>query len=333
MQHVVFGAGLIGGYLGAALMKSQQNVGWVVRSATQEKLSSGLRVTDYLNHDEQVTDLNFIDPHSSIQREPVKYLWLTIKCTALEKAMDDIRPLLAPDTLIICLQNGLGAESFVQSAFPDHRVIRGVMAANVAELEAGHLHRGTLGGIDLPRSADTEDLQSSFQFDGLPLSLYDNLEGLLWAKLQLNLNNPINALSNIPLKNELSQRAYRQVLAAAIDELIQVAAAKGIRLPKLTPLPPAWISTVMRLPDWLFVRVSAKMLAIDPKARSSMWSDLSDNRVTEIDFINGAIVREGEALGIHCPVNKAITELVHQVERGEKEMGIDAQRLKSLVLK
>jgi len=333
MQHLVFGAGLIGGYLGAALMKSQQKVGWVVRSATQEKLSSGLRVTDYLNHDEKVTDLNFIDPHGSDELEPVDYLWLTIKCTALEKSLDDIRPLLQPTTVIICLQNGLGAEEVVQTAFPDNTVIRGVMAANVAELNPGHLHRGTLGGIDLPRCPDTENLQASFQFDGLPLGLYENLEGLLWAKLQLNLNNPINALSDIPLKNELSQRAYRRVLAAAIDELIQVAQAKGIRLPKLTPLPPAWIPTVMRLPDWLFVRVSAKMLAIDPKARSSMWSDLSDNRITEIDFINGAIVREGEALGIHCPVNKTITELIHQVERGEKKMGIEAQALKDLVLR
>jgi len=111
-----------------------------------------------------------------------------------------------------------------------------------------------------------------------------------------------------------------------------VAAAKGIVLAKLSPLPPKLIPSMMRLPDWLFVRVSAKMLAIDPNARSSMWEDLSSNKITEIDFLNGAIVREGERVGVDCPVNRAITDLVHQIERGEKSIGINAKALRVLLL-
>jgi len=333
MEHMVFGAGLIGGYLGAALMKSGRSVGWVVRPKTQQKLRNGLRVTDYLDHDERVENLAFVDVNSCSADQHPTYLWLTVKCTALQAAVDDLKRVVGPQTTIICLQNGLGAEDYVQQQFPDHQVIRGVMAANVAELADDHLHRGTLGGIDLPKLPVTETLVPSFQFAGLPLVLHDDLEGLLWAKLQLNLNNPINAISNIPLKQELSLRDYRRVLAAAADELLTVAAAKRIVLAKLSPLPPKLIPSMMRLPDWLFVRVSAKMLAIDPNARSSMWEDLSSNKITEIDFLNGAIVREGERIGVDCPVNRAITDLVHQIERGEKSIGINAKALKALLLK
>lgn len=333
MEHMVFGAGLIGGYLGAALMTSGRSVGWVVRAKTQQKLSSGLRVTDYLDNDERVEKLHFVDVNSDSKDQFPNYLWLTVKCTALEAAIDDLRRVVGPETTIICLQNGLGAEAYIQQQFPDQQVIRGVMAANVAELAEDHLHRGTQGGIDLPRLPITEALVPSFQFAGLPLALHDDLEGLLWAKLQLNLNNPINAISNIPLKQQLSLRDYRRVLAAAADELLAVTAAKGITLVKLSPLPPKLIPAMMRLPDWLFVRVSAKMLAIDPNARSSMWEDLSSNKITEIDFLNGAIVREGEKVGVDCPVNRAITNLVHQIERGEKSIGIDAKALRDLLLK
>lgn len=332
MEHVIFGAGLIGGYLGAALMASERAVGWVVRPATQIKLNAGLRITDFAGTDIRVNDLQFVDVDKGLSTPP-QYLWLTVKCTALASAIDDLRPLLGPDTVVISLQNGLGAEAQIQAALPNHQVIRGVMAANVAELAAGHLHRGTAGGIDLPNLPATQALRESFKSRALPFKLYDNLEGLLWAKLQLNLNNPINALANIPLKQQLQQRDYRVVLSAMQEELLSVTRAKGIELPKLASLPPRWLPKFMRLPNTLFVRLSKKMLAIDPKARSSMWSDLSTGRITEIDFLNGAVADEGEKLGVPCPVNRAITALIHQVERGEQAMGISATALRAAVIK
>ncbi|MGH1374383.1 MAG: 2-dehydropantoate 2-reductase [Cellvibrionaceae bacterium] len=332
MEHLVFGAGLIGGYLGASLMISGRDVGWVVRPKTQEKLRNGLRVTDYLGNDRRVEDLKFVDVNSADVNEAPAILWLTIKCTALEAAVDDIRAVIGLNSVIISLQNGLGAETYLQRQFPDHKVIRGVMAANVAELASDHLHRGTLGGIDLPLLPETEALNDSFRFEGLSLGLYENLEGLVWAKLQLNLNNPLNALSDIPLKTQLEQRDFRRILAAAMDEYLEVAKRRGVDLPKLTPLPPAWIPSIMRLPNWLFVRIAAKMLAIDPNARSSMWSDLSSGRKSEIDFLNGAVVDEGKKLGVNCPVNQAIRDLIYEVERGRETIGFDSKELRLRLL-
>ncbi|GAB3110185.1 hypothetical protein G8770_21565 [Aestuariicella hydrocarbonica] len=77
-----------------------------------------------------------------------------------------------------------------------------------------------------------------------------------------------------------------------MDELLAVAKAKGILLPQLGPQPPHRIPTFLRLPNWLYSRLGHK---IDPQARSSMWQDLCDGRETEIEFLNGAVVRLGEA--------------------------------------
>ena len=122
------------------------------------------------------------------------------------------------------------------------------MVANVAELNPGYLHRGTEGGNALAKLVATEALPSAFQHDALPLQRYDDLVGLLWAKLQLNLNNAINALANIPLQQQLQHRSYHLVLAAAMDELLAVAQQQAITLPKLTALPARWLPYVMRLP-------------------------------------------------------------------------------------
>ncbi|WP_439135903.1 2-dehydropantoate 2-reductase [Pseudomaricurvus sp.] len=330
MEHVVFGAGLVGGFLGAALMASDQSVGWVVREATRQKLQHGLKITDYHDCEASVTDLQFVvpNPEGHFDVPPPHYLWLTVKCTALEAALNEIGSLVGAETVIICLQNGLGAEDRVQQAFPDHTVIRGVMAANVAELKPGHLHRGTQGGIMLPRVPETEALVSAFQQPVLPLRLLDDLTGLLWAKLQLNLNNPINALADIPLKQELDQRDYRRVLAAAMEELLQVAKAKGIELPQLGPQPPQRTPKLLKLPNWIYRRAGHK---VDAKARSSMWQDLKDGRQTEIDFLNGAVARLGNELGVSCPVNRALTQLIHEVEAGKRSRGIGARELWSLV--
>jgi len=92
-----------------------------------------------------------------------------------------------------------------------------------------------------------------------------------WAKFLLNLNNPINALSNLPLRDELSQRAYRRCLAAAQSETLGLLDAEGIQPAKLLPVPMHRFPAILGLPDFLFRRLAGTMLAIDPLARTSMW--------------------------------------------------------------
>jgi 2-dehydropantoate 2-reductase len=134
--------------------------------------------------------------------------------------------------------------------------------------------------------------------------------------LQLNLGNSVNALADIPVKAMLEQRGYRRVIALLMTELLQVADALGIKLPKVTAISAHKIPLVLRLPNFIFSRVANKMLEIDPNVRSSMWWDVSQGKPTEIEYINGAILNHAKTLNITCSANEAISTLISQLSGG-----------------
>ncbi|MDQ8732494.1 ketopantoate reductase C-terminal domain-containing protein [Bradyrhizobium sp. LHD-71] len=124
------------------------------------------------------------------------------------------------------------------------------------------------------------------------------------------------------MRDQLSRRAWRQLLAAQIAEALAVTRAAGIE-PTTSPLPASWLPFVLRLPDSLFRTLAAPMLKIDPQARSSMWEDLQLRRRTEIDHLQGAIVRLAARHGLQAPMSQRITALVRSAEaakRGSPEL-------------
>ena len=321
-NHVVFGAGLIGCYLGGALQANGADVSLVCRQYVRDKLTDGLLLTDFHEQSQQVESLKFIDTDDE-QNRVCQHLWLTVKCTAVEQAVTQLKRFVGENTVIFCCQNGLGSEKIVQDVFPDNTVLRVMVPFNVAELKPGHLHRGSEGSlaIELPQQNfnQIQQLIEEVQSSMLPVVGCQDMYALLWAKLQLNLGNSINALANIPVKAMLQQRAYRRVIAGLMDELLAVAKGLNIDLPKVAKLPGRYLPFILRLPNFLFLRVADQMLAIDPEVRTSMWWDLSQGKRTEIDHLNGAIVEAGSKLGIACPINEKIISLIKAAEKNTGE--------------
>ena len=140
--------------------------------------------------------------------------------------------------------------------------------------------------------------------------LHADLAAVQWGKLLLNLNNAVNALSGLPLRAQLLDRDLRCCTAALIDETLALLRRAGIRPAQMSPLPPRWVPRVLRLPTPLFKWVAARMLRIDEKARSSMSDDLALGRPTEVDAINGEVIRLAARLGARAPINQRIVELV-----------------------
>ncbi|WP_156896243.1 2-dehydropantoate 2-reductase [Aestuariibacter salexigens] len=330
-QHVVFGAGLIGRYLGAVMANQGVDVRLVCRPAIALWLSDGVKLTDYQQHSCEVERLNVIESDtagdSSATPSHADVLWLTVKCTGVEAAASAMAPFVGPDTTIICCQNGLGSDHIIKQHYPDNRVLRGMVPFNVVEMSRGHLHRGSQGTftIEIRENADSDivALSQTINCGLLPCAVTTKMTELLWAKLQLNLGNSINALADIPVKAMLEQRGYRKVIAAMMKELLMVTKAQGITLPKVGSLPGWLIPHVLRLPDALFQRVANKMLAIDPNVRTSMWWDIHQGRQTEIQYLNGAVVEAGSKLSLPCPVNTAIIDLIKQQEASRKAWSAD----------
>ena len=125
-----------------------------------------------------------------------------------------------------------------------------------------------------------------------------------------NLNNPINALSGLPLRDELLQRGYRRCLAGLMDETLAELAMAGIQPAQLAAVPAAKLPGILRLPTPLFRVVAARMLRIDAKAPSSMADDLALGRRTEIDALCDEVVRLANANGSKAPRNAKMVELL-----------------------
>ena len=311
--HLVFGAGLIGCYLGGALLARGLKVKLVCRPAVNKKLQQGLHLSDYLGHNISVTP-HVLFASDNARAQTYQFIWLTVKCTGIEQALVDVADYVGWDTVILCCQNGLGSDALVKNAFPNNKVLRVMVPFNVVELKAGHFHRGSQGQLTIESmkgdEQQTQSLVDLLNSDLLPLTSCKNMSALLWAKLQLNLGNCVNALADIPVKAMLEQRDYRLIIAKLMQELLVVTRQLGVTLPKVTSVPAHWIPVVLVLPNFLFKRIANSMLAIDPTVRTSMWWDVSQGKPTEIDYLNGAIVEQSQRLGLSCPANQTMVYLI-----------------------
>ncbi|MDN4500959.1 2-dehydropantoate 2-reductase [Alteromonadaceae bacterium BrNp21-10] len=332
-QHCILGAGLIGSYIGGVLHSRGYPVHFVRRRATERV---DLHLTDYQGHQQTIPDIDYLAVANcaDIIHSDIDYLWLTVKCTAISQSLIDMQDLISKKTIILCCQNGIGSEQLVQQAFPNNSVLRVMVPFNVVEAQSGHFHRGSEGHlvIEQDQQGHATTLQQALYCELLPTSVCADMQAMQWAKLQLNLSNAVNALSNMPVKAMLQQRGYRLVIAALMQELLQVAQAKGFELPRLTALPAHWLPFVLRLPNGLFSLLANKMLAIDPTVRTSMWWDVHHQRATEVNFLNGAVVAHGQRLNIHTPCNQRIVDLIKQAEtRKSMQAFSPAELLKAIV--
>jgi 2-dehydropantoate 2-reductase len=320
-QHTIFGAGLIGSYLGGALSVQGFQTTLICRATIKSKLASGLKLTDYQGHEAMLPKMDVLDDKQlsalNTQVKKARFLWLTVKCTGIKQAVIDIAPLVDENTVILCCQNGLGSDAAVKQAYPNNMVLRVMVLFNVVEISPGHYHRGSEGKLIIEQTPQSQigisTLVMSLHSELLPINTTKNMDSLLWAKLQLNLGNSVNTLADIPVKTMLVQRGYRRVIALLMSELLQVTTALGIKLPKVTAISAHKIPMVLRLPNFIFTRVANKMLEIDPNVRSSMWWDVSQGKPTEIEHINGAILKHAKTLNIACPANEKISGLIRQL--------------------
>ena len=142
----------------------------------------------------------------------------------------------------------------------------------------------------------------------------EDMRGVQWGKLIVNLNNALNALSGLPLREQLAQRPWRALFADQMTEGLVAIRAEGISPVSPTPIPPAWMPPLLRLPDGIFGLLLGRTMQIDPAARSSMWEDLQRGRRTEIDYLQGVITAIADRHGLKAPLSRRVVGLIRQAE-------------------
>jgi len=180
----------------------------------------------------------------------------------------------------------------------------------------GRFHRATSGDIVIEQDgANTADRLS---VPGLRMRPTPDIAGVQWGKLLVNLNNALNALADLPLRQQLAQRAWRMLFADQMAEGLAAIKAEGIKPVSSTPVPVSWTPPLLRLPDAVFAVVLGRTMKIDPEARSSMWEDLRRGRRTEIDYLQGVITAIADRHGLQVPISRRIVALVKSAEADGK---------------
>ena len=307
---LVMGAGAIGCYLGGRLQAAGTPVTYVGRPRVLAALRErGLALTDLDGHASTLaaSDLAL---HDTVPPSAPALVLLAVKSGATAEAAALLAAALPAGTPVLSMQNGLANAEVGRAAAPGLRWLAGMVPWNVAELGPGRYHRGTTGALAAQDDPALRALAPAFERAGLPLQLHADLRPVQWGKLLLNLNNPVNALSGRPLRAELMERGYRQCLAALQVEALALLDSAGIAPAQVAALPPHRLPPLLRLPSPLFRLIAARMLRIDPQARSSMADDLAAGRPTEIDALCGEVVRLAAAQGLRAPLNARMVALV-----------------------
>ena len=314
----IAGAGSIGCYVGGCLALAGRKVVFLGRGRIVEAMrESGLRVSDLDGRDRCIearaiaaTD----DPAAALP--DVDVILVTVKSGATAEIAGLIAAHGRPDAVVVSLQNGVDNADRLRAALPGRRVLTGMVMFNVVQSPDGdaplRVHRASKGEVMIDDGVD--GLVDLLDVDGLAVEARTDMKAVQWSKLLMNLNNALVALSDLPLARQLADRSWRVILAAQIGEALAAMRAAGIVPARITGLPPALLPKVLRLPDWLFGLLARRMLAIDPEARSSMWDDLKRGRLTEIDELQGAVIRLAKQRGIPTPVNERVAALVRQAE-------------------
>jgi 2-dehydropantoate 2-reductase len=313
---VVAGAGSIGCFVGGLLADAGRDVTLLARPRIVADIAAnGLHITSIEGFDRRLrpeavraTD----DPAAMAQ---AAFVLVAVKSTDTAAMAELIARHAQPGAVIVSLQNGVDNVPLLREQLPGRKVLAGMVAFNVVTMGGGHYHRATSGELVIEQ--DATGTASLFDVPGLKARTSDNMGGVQWGKLLLNLNNAINALSGLPLRDQLGQRAWRSILAAQIAEALWATRAAGI-VPVTSPLPAQLLPAVLRLPDLVFRILAAPMLKVDPQARSSMWEDLQQGRRTEVDHLQGAIVRIAAQHGRRAPLSERIIALVRAAEAAKQ---------------
>ncbi len=310
MRILVFGAGAIGSVLGGLLAEAGHDVTLLGRAPHLDRIrQEGLTVSGLWGTHRIRTLRTATAPGGLQHPDAFDWVLVCVKAYQTAEAADALVPLLGPATLVCAFQNGLGNYEALTRRVPPARVALGRVIFG-AELEPGQV-RVTVCADDVligaPDAAFPDDavarLVDAMRASGIPTRRHPAILTALWGKVLYNCAlNGLSTLLEVPYGRLPEQPHVRRLMEVVIEEAYRIAAAHRI------VLEPADAAAYRAL---LFGRLIPATAAHQP----SMLQNLRRGRPTEIDAMNGALVRLAEQAGVAAPANALITRLVHAKER------------------
>ena len=313
---VVAGAGSIGCYFGGHLAAQGFPVTLLGRARILSDISAnGLTLTDLDGHEVQVPSASLTLTEDPGCLAAAGIVLVAVKTGATADMARTIAAHAPADAAVISLQNGVGNGATLAAELPGRDVRAGMVPFNVVPLGPGRFHKATEGDTLIAAGGSGRpDLARMLSGPHLQLREVPDLVPVQWGKLVLNLNNALCALSGLALRDQLMHSGWRRLLAEQVSEALRVFRAAGIRPVSPVAAPLAALPLVLRLPTPVFRRVAARMLAVDPEARTSMSYDLMQGRPTEIGALQGEITSLAARHSVPVPLTRAVVAAIHAAE-------------------
>jgi 2-dehydropantoate 2-reductase len=294
MQVAVMGAGAVGCYFGGMLARAGHAVTLIARPQHVEAIArDGLRM-ETRSFDERVPVRASSDPSEVAGSDLVLFC---VKSMDTEAAGLQIRPHLKPGSLVLCLQNGVDNADRLRAVLPAHAVAAAVVYVGTEMAGPGHVRHHGRGELVIDPVAGSERAAQALVAAGVPTEVSPNVRGALWLKLILNCAyNAVSAIAQRPYGQNVASPGITDVMRDVVDECLAVARAEGVVVP-------GDVDAAVR-------RIAESM----PGQSSSTAQDLARGKPSEIDFLNGFVVRRGEALGVPTPANRVLWALVKLLE-------------------
>lgn len=294
IKVAVMGAGAVGCYHGALLARAGHEVVLIGRPDHVQAIQrDGLRF-EANGSDEPVALAASTEARAVGGAQLVLF---SVKATDTEAAAAQMRPWLAPEAVVLTLQNGVDNAERLRAVLRQTAVVAAVVYVAVEMVGPGHMRHHGRGELVIEPSASSEALVHLLTRAGVATEISPDVRAALWAKLVLNCAyNALSAITRLPYGRLVQGEGIGAVMRDIVDECLAVAKAEGV--------------TVAGDVDAAVRSIAETM----PTQQSSTAQDLARGRRSEIDHLNGFVVRRGEALGVPTPVNRAMWALVKLLE-------------------
>ncbi|MET3513909.1 2-dehydropantoate 2-reductase [Pseudacidovorax sp. 1753] len=307
MKIAVLGAGALGCAIGGTLAEAGNDVVLINRSQAHVDAiwAGGLRMRGP-DGERRVAVRAEVDCSAL---GPVELLIVLVKSFHTQQAIAGAASLVGPDTVVLSLQNGLGHEDILAEAVGRERVIAGKTYVGGVMLAPGHIISGTvgketlIGELDGSASPRVQRIADTFEAAGLRTTVSTRIMGTIWDKLLINVaTGAVSGITGLPYGPLYAIPEIEATAVAAVQEAMDVARASGVQISYTDPKAP-WTKAAAGLPD---------------DFKTSMLQSLEKGSITEIDFINGAVVRWGQRCGVATPVNATLVTCIKGVEQARQ---------------
>lgn len=309
MKIAVLGAGALGCAMGSCLSEAGHEVWLINRRADHVEAMNRNGLTVRINGADRQIAVKAACHAQQIaaQTGTMDLIVVLVKSFHTQEAITSATSLVGPHTVVLSLQNGLGHEDVLAEVVGREKVVAGKTYAGGVMLGAGHIIRGTegkethIGELDGQVSERVQHIAAVFNAAGLLTHISDNIMGTMWDKLLVNVaTGALSGITHLSYGDLYQVPEVKACALAAVKEAIDVAQASGIRLSVTDPEAP-WTKAAVGLP---------------PEFKASMLQSLEKGSVTEVDYVNGAVVRWGLQCGVPTPVNRTLVACLKGIERG-----------------